>query len=1083
MKFNIHVFNKLGSKFYITQFDPTIEQQNLYSTFDEKISHEDNDQVTLTFSLSGVVPNEKGELIQNPYLKYLMLGSQICLETENNYYELIIKQIAPQLSRKGTVYNFTCQDEISYKWSRINLGYSYDTMERGGVKTLFDIAREILLDCGISKKWLVKENNNHLYPNSNLKTEKITLQVENSNPYNVLIEGLNALNASMLVNYRNHEIRFYQKNRVLFSGYRYRPEINLRSLSATYGIDELTTVMHVTGGTDEKDMNIMLVPPIPDAVKNYLEDTAYVVPQDKYANILDYESYNQFPLSKYIKKEINQYGGGTDLNVEFSNEGIRATGVGKINDDGCARFVFTNERTIPVQLQPGCYYAKMSTIAQNSDSIPQGHIAIGPKDKNTYYYNSSFNNIGAYFNAPQTTDTMDLDMCFKINQENKYLDAWFKPQILAKYIYLLDSERFGLYNKSSSANATSIFYPADTSTIGVSPGSAKHNRIEVTSNGLKQNSDKYKYATVFDTGGNRINLHLKKGEYKLYLNCQVNDVKDPIKGVMGIQFFNKNGVQVSSYSEIGSNSGFNFTLSEDCDKVYLQLRLQNTTNDSEITGLKTENGLISFMPYIEPVYEESIINTLYEIPTSKLNYLFALADDNLINVNTYAADAQQKEKQEVVDFCIIADKVPSLGQFIYNFDFFLQNGLMTHEQYNTIKNIFDVQMRNINIKLKPLLLTYYNTMWNMQKKLVDARSKIEQINAIYASIMNGDSITGFRSEVDEHKNDIKLLLGAEFKNYYYSLYGKHLYLQTGKYIPEIQNILDEIDMYIQMREESKYYYFLYQEKYKKQDEGGKYFEGTSVDPVTKDDYDKAQLQGDILYYKDRYYYALQMCGHVKNAEEFVNSYKDSTIFNKHKYEPAKSIDLSNNCNAMAAVDCYFAILWDNFVRKLDNNIHSTNKTYGINGMIEDLETQINMLWDQLYTNYSQFIYESTYENTDELDSVSLYNQAISYFESYHHPKSDYSVDVINLDDLEQIGIPNLKVNSRIRIYNEDLGLDEGTSYDGKAGTKLNNISYTTNELLITGLNYSLRNSATASITVERIIQHQNILQKLIKNIR
>ena len=123
-------------------------------------------------------------------------------------------------------------------------------MERGGVRTIFQIAQDILKDCKLDKQWQVKDHNNHLYPNANLLEEPITLQVEGSNPYNVLIEALNTLNASMLVNYRTRELRFYQKDKVLFSGYRYRPETNLRSFSANFNIDELATILHVVGGTD-----------------------------------------------------------------------------------------------------------------------------------------------------------------------------------------------------------------------------------------------------------------------------------------------------------------------------------------------------------------------------------------------------------------------------------------------------------------------------------------------------------------------------------------------------------------------------------------------------------------------------------------------------------------------------------------------------------------------------------------------------------------------------------------------------------------------------------------------------------------
>lgn len=916
MRFNLYTFNKTKSPIYITQFDPQQLHNNLYSTFNEKVNHGDNDQMTLTFSIAGMVPNEQGILIPNPYLKYLIFGATVCLETSIGLYELIITQIAPQLGKECTIYNFTCQDLVSYKWSRINIGYSYNTMERGGVKTLFDIAREVLHDCKLDIGWQVKENNNHLYPNANLKNEKITLQVEGSNPYNVLVEGMNALNASMLVNYKNREIRFYQKNKVLFSGYRYRPETNLRSLSATYNIDELATILHVSGGTDEKDMNVMLVPVMPDAIKNYLAEHDNTLPNNSYLPLIE----NNFDMLK------------------------------------------------------------------------------------DYFLNNS------------------------------------------------------------------------------------------TKSELEQ-------------------------------------------------------------------------------------------------------------------------------------------------------EAYIKERQDVRDFCVIADRVPSLGQFLYNFDFFKQNGLMTAQQYDNITEIFNVKMRDINFRLKPLVLQYYNISWDLNKVLVDAETVAEFVNGAYNSILKEYQTTGLIDEANKQTaieeanrqiNELSKKFDNVFVNNWTKLYGYKIRLTNGELVPELQDLQTKVGNYIKMRDESQYYYHLYQKQYK-----DAYDEFYNVKVISPEDlnpdgtynHDRAELEGNILYYYNRFYSCLQLCGNSESFKDFENQDKTSIYYCDAEYlpmqenaisitsvtghigaessyylmytymtKPFKNLSIVLTCNISEPdIISFFSGTWDKntVVDWGDNTIDNKNshlyrqkgtylcKIYNINriptqmfsglrdkitqificdniesigsGIIfncypqriylsnnvtkiaspaflqgtlntsnrqtptiyceapeakpgwnegwnkayqssiycpvyysafYDIYSQMNKLqeqnqdlWNNLYTNYSSFIYEATYENSDELNSVSLFNQATAYFENYHHPKSSYSVEILNLDDLEQIGVPNLKVNSRIRIYNDTLGLNEGSSYDGTEGTELNNISYTTNELLITGLSYELRKSAAVSITVEQIVQHQILLQKLIKSIR
>ena len=270
----------------------------------------------------------------------------------------------------------------------------------------------------------------------------------------------------------------------------------------------------------------------------------------------------------------------------------------------------------------------------------------------------------------------------------------------------------------------------------------------------------------------------------------------------------------------------------------------------------------------------------------------------------------------------------------------------------------------------------------------------------------------------------------------------------------MEDILANVDNYINIRDDSLQQYNILKGK-----------------TPPSNEYDNAQLQGEIEYYKNRYNMALLMCGTATSRKNFKDT--AANTFNLSSALPNGTVSYT--------ATSYYGLYWTMLTNAIDK---SNGSSTGITHVINDLENQIQELWSTLYNDYSQFIYEATYENSDELDSLSLYNQAIAYFEDYHHPKSSYSVEILNLDDLERIGAPNLKVNSRIRIYNEDLGLDEGTSYNsGDPNEKLNNISYTNNELIITALDYELRKSATVSITVEKIIQHQAILQKLIKGIK
>ena len=84
-----------------------------------------------------------------------------------------------------------------------------------------------------------------------------------------MIEAANVLGYKFHVDYNTHTLSFYIPEDNRFSGYRYRPEVNLKSFSASYDATELATIMHAIGGTDAKEQNIPLVPALPNAFKTW----------------------------------------------------------------------------------------------------------------------------------------------------------------------------------------------------------------------------------------------------------------------------------------------------------------------------------------------------------------------------------------------------------------------------------------------------------------------------------------------------------------------------------------------------------------------------------------------------------------------------------------------------------------------------------------------------------------------------------------------------------------------------------------------------------------------------------------------
>lgn len=90
----------------------------------------------------------------------------------------------------------------------------------------------------------------------------------------------------------------------------------------------------------------------------------------------------------------------------------------------------------------------------------------------------------------------------------------------------------------------------------------------------------------------------------------------------------------------------------------------------------------------------------------------------------------------------------------------------------------------------------------------------------------------------------------------------------------------------------------------------------------------------------------------------------------------------------------------------------------------------------------------------------MFNQAVAAFEQQRVPVTTYGITSLNTEQLEQIELPNLRVGNLIRVYEDLYGL---------AGQ----------ELIITGLNYKLKNPEEVTINVEDFNPYKIILRKLL----
>ena len=81
--------------------------------------------------------------------------------------------------------------------------------------------------------------------------------------------------------------------------------------------------------------------------------------------------------------------------------------------------------------------------------------------------------------------------------------------------------------------------------------------------------------------------------------------------------------------------------------------------------------------------------------------------DNAGEYLTYSPDTEEykKEIEELTNFAAIADKVPYLSQYLVDFSYFTNCGLLTADEKAQIDNIFNIKMRKNNIDYK-----YYTSL-------------------------------------------------------------------------------------------------------------------------------------------------------------------------------------------------------------------------------------------------------------------------------------------------------------------------------------------------------------------------------------
>ena len=133
----------------------------------------------------------------------------------------------------------------------------------------------------------------------------------------------------------------------------------------------------------------------------------------------------------------------------------------------------------------------------------------------------------------------------------------------------------------------------------------------------------------------------------------------------------------------------------------------------------------------------------------------------------------------------------------------------------------------------------------------------------------------------------------------------------------------------------------------------------------------------------------------------------------------------------------------------------------------------------MYKEYDNLIIETTYQNTEEVNSYNLAEQAFLTFYGgdiqtttamknrhykrllgYNTPARSYNLSFIDLSVLEEFAYMEVKVGDTIELNEPALGVNQ-------------------EKVRVTSINYKLRDASKTQLGVSLIAEEQNILQKLL----
>lgn len=440
------------------------EESQRFATYNEKLTEAEHDQYTLTFSILAKSYTESN-IVWNSNVSLLYIGAKLRLIIDNSKrIDLIISNIHPATQELNTEWEITAQDEVSYLWSKHNISQVYSTVADNVLtpKNIYTITQELL-----ETNWLTTWSVVQKSQDTELANKFITLDNVQNNPYQIIIQACNTVGALLSVNYINHTIDFYRKDFASHSGYRYHPSNTLNKYDASYSGEEITTWLHVHGGTDANGNEVTMIPSLPPLVYEYFhdkfghcniddfdaQDSAWSVDE-----LYDYICYEEDAQGKRsfdkdaLNEKNNKFWNGSQIPVKtITLEGgytisltpitsMSAIDTDTQNNITYIKYVIDSDQESPPELKINIDYF-LSLFPTDIDTSPYYQFDY---DGNTDDNNIKWENMDEEWTGTAHTIRLYIDKQVYVNALRNFYDEYFKK--IQEFVSILQHvPHFGPY--------------------------------------------------------------------------------------------------------------------------------------------------------------------------------------------------------------------------------------------------------------------------------------------------------------------------------------------------------------------------------------------------------------------------------------------------------------------------------------------------------------------------------------------------------------------------------------------------------------------------------------------------------------